>query len=85
MGKVLPFKNKSKRDKKTETLMQLSEEFDAVIVDAVFTQEIDPKDVAGLLAHRLGALIRQLDGADREKLIELCHEITTKQAVKKSM
>lgn len=84
MGKVLQFNKKPVKDAKTDLLIQLSDEFDAVIVDAVFDQEIDPKDVAGLLAHRLGALIRQLEGPDREKLIRICQEITQKQANRSS-
>ena len=82
MGKILQFKSKPEDNDKTSYLLRVSDAIDELIAEAIFDDELDPKDVSGLLAHRLGALIRQLEGGDRDKLIAVCREVMMRQATK---
>lgn len=84
MAKILKFHKRPEVDGKTSSLLKISDEIDALIAEAIFDDEINPRDVAGLIAHRLGALIRQLDGDDHEKLIAVCREVMIRQATKSS-
>jgi hypothetical protein len=82
MAKILKFNKKPEIDPKTANLLAVSDDIDTLMAEAIFDHELDPKDVAGLLAHRLGSLIRQVEGDDRDKLIAICKEVMMRQATK---
>lgn len=91
MGTVIQFPSPGSRDEKrrnaltgeavdTEALrlMQISDEIDAVILKHIESGTVDPRDLAGLLAHRLGTLMRHLD--QKSKLWDVCEKVLKTQA-----
>ncbi len=84
MAKVIPFKNKKKKnqneklDKVTYMLLSFSQEIDETIVGYMTKENLDPKELAGVLAHRLGSLLNLLD--EKEDLWEICENVLRKQA-----
>jgi hypothetical protein len=75
---VVAFRKKSGPDKEALRLMRIADEIDAVILKHLNAETVDPKDLAGLLAHRLGTLMRHLDGKDI--LWDVCEKVLKKQA-----
>ena len=53
-------------------------EIDEVILKHLNDGRIDAKDLAGLLAHRLGTLMRSID--EKSKLWDVCQTVMKKQA-----
>ena len=85
MGKVIPFPSGGKterRDKEVEgdalRLMKIADDIDSLILKHLEDGSIDPHDIAGLLAHRLGTLMRHLD--EKSKLWDVCERVLKKQA-----
>lgn len=79
MAKVLQFRSKGKVDKTTLKLLQVSDELDAVILKHLADEAIDPKDLIGLISHRLGSLIKHID--DKSELWSVCETILKRQAM----
>lgn len=79
-GKVVPFQTLQQKrlDKQSRVLIQISDEIDAIILRHLQLGHCDPKDLAGLLAHRLGTLMKHCDGKD--SLWEVCERVLLKQA-----
>ncbi len=80
MGKVIPFKAKATVSPAAQKMLEIADEIDEVIVDHVVTGKLDPKDMAGLLAHRLGTLMRCVPVEERRQLLHVCQEIAKRQA-----
>jgi len=82
MGKIIKFRSKQavEEERHARVLMQISDEIDTLVLGHILDGQVDPKDLAGLLAHRLGNLIRHLDESDREKLWEVCATVLRRQA-----
>ena len=79
MGKVLPFKPvKGRRDRVAEKLVVIADEIDAVILKNLQEDEIDPRDLVGLLSHRLGTLMNHLE--EKNELWFVCEKVMKKQA-----
>jgi hypothetical protein len=91
VGRVIQFPSPGSRDetqRKPSTreaadtealrLMQISDEIDAVILKHIESGTVDPRDLAGLLAHRLGTLMRHLD--QKSKLWDVCEKVLKTQA-----
>ena len=79
MAKVLPFRPKTQPPKKAAVkLMRLADEIDSIIVDAVTSRNLEARDVAAVLAHRLGTLVRTLD--EKGELLDLCASVARTQA-----
>lgn len=89
MGKVIQFPTgEAKRHRQTKSpgavdtealrLMQVSDELDAVILKYIEAGTVDPRDLAGLMAHRLGTLMRHLD--QKSKLWDVCERVLKSQA-----
>jgi len=80
MAKVIKFKAKpSKLDKHSVELLRIADQIDDVILRNL-SEEVDPRDMAGLLAHRLGTLMRQVGRQDREILWEVVQKVLREQA-----
>jgi len=77
MGKVIQLPVKSK-DAEAERLMGIAHEIDAVILKHLDLGDVDPRDLAGLLAHRLGTLMRHLD--QKSQLWDVCEKVLKAQA-----
>lgn len=89
MGTIIPFAPKRKKDDGKQTvdpaqadeaqrLMDIASELDDVILRNLNQGDVDPRDLAGLISHRLGTLIRHLD--EKERLWTVCEQVLRSQA-----
>ena len=78
MGKVLNFPTRDKKEQEARRLMAIADEIDAVILRHLDGGDVDPRDLAGLIAHRLGTLMRHLD--QKGKLWDVCEKVLKAQA-----
>lgn len=65
-------------DPEARMLMDISDEIDAVIIQHLQAGDVEPRDLAGLLSHRLGSLMKHIEG--KEKLWDVCEKVLKKQA-----
>ena len=78
MGKVLQFKQRDQVGKAAEKMVEIADEIDGVILRRLGDKDIDARDLAGLLAHRLGTLMSHID--EKSELWYLCEKVMKKQA-----
>ncbi|MCB9228454.1 MAG: hypothetical protein H6618_02495 [Deltaproteobacteria bacterium] len=78
MGKVLEFPQERRKDAGLLRLRRASDKIDQVILEAVFSDGVAPHEMAGILAHRLGALIGTTD--QKADLLGLCEKVLKKKA-----
>jgi len=78
MGKVLEFPPERQKDAELVRLKEASDQIDQVVLDAIRQKGIAPTEMAGILAHRLGSLIRHLDQNDA--LLGVCERVIKRQA-----
>ena len=78
MGQVIQFPGPKSAPRDAERLMQIADEIDAIILRHLTEGDIDPRDLAGLLAHRLGNFMRHLD--HRSLLWDVCEKVLKTQA-----
>ncbi len=78
MGKVLNFPTRDKKEQEARRLMAIADEIDSVILRHLDGGDVDPRDLAGLIAHRLGTLMRHLD--QKGKLWDVCEKVLKAQA-----
>jgi hypothetical protein len=78
MGKIIQFPVRDATEASAKQMMRIADEIDAVIVRHLDAGEIDPRDLAGLIAHRLGTLMRHIDG--KSKLWDVCEKVLKAQA-----
>lgn len=78
MGKVIKLPVRGGRDSEAMRLMAIADEIDGIILKHIDAGKVDPRDIAGLLAHRLGALMRHLDKKDQ--LWDVCERVLKAQA-----
>jgi hypothetical protein len=79
MGKVIPFKQRqSAEERVAEKLVHIAGEIDAVILKHLQDEAIDPRDLVGLLSHRLGTLMNHLE--EKSELWYVCEKVMKKQA-----
>jgi len=79
-AKVIPLRPtaKTKLDTSTVKLLRLADEIDALILRHVEAGDVDPKELAGLLSHRLGTLMKHLE--NKEALLDVCMDVLRRQA-----
>ncbi len=80
MAKVLEFKTKQKVDPESLKLLKISDEIDAVILKYLSSGDAEPHEIAGLLSHRLGNLMKHIGGEDKARLWQICARIIGRQA-----
>jgi hypothetical protein len=81
MGKIIKFPVKSMPlDNETERLIKLSDIVDQLIIENLDQGEVEPHELAGIIAHRLGTLIRHIGVDERKQVLEVCLSILTRQA-----
>jgi hypothetical protein len=80
MAKVLEFKIPTKVDAESMKLLKISDEIDAVILRHLAAGEVEPHEIAGLLAHRLGNLMKHIGGEEKMRLWQICSRIIGRQA-----
>ena len=77
MGKLLKFPERKSQDILTaEKLVGIAEEIDAVILQHLQDDMIDPRDLVGLLAHRMGTLMNHLE--EKTELWGVCEKVMKK-------
>lgn len=79
MGDVIKFPKEPRVDPNVRKLKEISDSLDAVIIHALEKEGIDPYELAGLVAHRLGTLIRPIE--QKKKLWGVCEKVLKRQAV----
>ena len=83
MAKVIDFRKRAKARQKvashTVELLIIADEIDKVILRYI-GQDIDPKEMSGLLAHRLGTLRRHVSEDDRKILWLVVKKVLQEQA-----
>lgn len=81
MGKILPFEKRkkcAKDDKVAEKLVIIASEIDEIVLRHLQDDDIDPRDLVGLLSHRLGTLMKHIDR--KSELWHVCQRVMKKQA-----
>lgn len=78
MGKVLKFERKPKVDPVAEKLVAISAAIDEIIMENLLDDDIELRDIVGLLSHRMGTLMRHIDNKD--SLWVVCEKVLKKQA-----
>jgi hypothetical protein len=76
MGKIINFPDR-RYDQNIAKLKDISDSMDKIIIEAV-SNGMDPNEVAGILAHRLGALMRNME--QKSKLWDVCERLLKRQA-----
>lgn len=79
MAKIIKFPKEQRVSKQIQTLKRISDDIDKIIVSALITDGVDPHELAGLMAHRLGSLLRGFD--DKSKTWYVCEKVLKKQAI----
>lgn len=82
MGKIINFPGKMKYSSEVELLKEISDDFDDVIISSLSEKDIDPKELAALIAHRFGSLLAL--APEKAKLWKVCSKIICDQAGLKS-
>jgi len=65
-------------DHEARVLIGISNEIDAIVLRHLQAGDVEPRDLAGLLSHRLGTLMCHIEG--KEKLWGVCEKVLKKQA-----
>ena len=80
MGKVLEFKTPEERRAETVTykLVKMADEIDQVLMRHLADEDIDPRELVGVLSHRLGSLMNRLE--EKDELWYVCQKVMKKQA-----
>lgn len=73
-----PKNDSAKVDGETMRLLRIADEIDAIILKHLNAGEIAPRDLAGVISHRLGTLMRHLEG--KEQILDICQKVITRQA-----
>ena len=77
MGKVLDFRKKQQEREVTHLLVELSGRIDQILLSGL-ENGLDPKEVAGILSHRLGNLMSHID--NKEELWDICERVLKREA-----
>lgn len=78
MGTVIQFPSREPQDAEALRLMKIADEIDSVILKHLDQGKVDPEELAGLLAHRLGTLMRHMD--EKNRLWGACEKVLKTQA-----
>ncbi len=80
MGKVIEFKTREmKREERvTQKLVKMADEIDQVLLRHLSDEDIDPRELVGVLSHRLGTLMNHLE--EKAELYYVCQKVMKKQA-----
>ena len=69
-------KGKAPSRDRTVIMKKVSDRIDALLTECLNNDELALHELAGLLAHRLGALIKITE--ERAKLVELCERLISR-------
>ena len=77
-AKIIKFPEKDQDFKGTMKLLKIADQLDKIIVENLESGKLNLNEVAGILAHRLGSLIRIAE--QKQDLLNLCNSVVKKQA-----
>ena len=80
MGKVLEFKTKDVKREEViaHKLVAMADEIDQVIMEYLTDPQVDPRELVGVLSHRLGSLMSHLE--QKDELWYVCQKVLKRQA-----
>jgi hypothetical protein len=80
MAKVLEFKTLEQRREVTVTykLVKMADEIDQLLMRHLADDDIDPRELVGVLSHRLGTLMNRLE--EKDELWHVCQKVMKRQA-----
>jgi hypothetical protein len=78
MAKIIPFPKNLPDQRVAEKLVKVSQNIDAVILEALTDPDIQLSELTGIVAHRLGSLMRNID--ERSELWPFYEQLVRKQA-----
>jgi hypothetical protein len=78
MGEVIDMSKRRKPSPETVRLFKLGADVDALIKNSINEGKIPVKDIAGLIAHRLGNFLGLID--KKQELFDVCVKIIKEQA-----
>ena len=78
MGKILNFPSHKSHSYEVVELKKVSDNIDSILIDALENKGLEPFEVAGLLAHRLGTFMRPIEF--KKELWRVCKEVIKKEA-----
>ena len=78
MGKILQFPKRSQKDLNAQKAKAFSDSLDTIITKTIINKNLQPIEISGILAHRLGALLKNIE--QKNQLWPLCQTVITKQA-----
>lgn len=76
-AKILEKKN-SVVDHEAELLLKIANQIDAIIIEELERGEVSGVELAGVLAHRLGAILKNLN--NKADMWHLCQKIIERKA-----
>ena len=78
MGKVLHFPKRSQKDLNAQKAKKFSDSLDLIITKTLLNKDLQPIEISGILAHRLGALLKNIE--QKNQHWPLCQTVIKKQA-----
>lgn len=78
MGKVVDLFSKKRISPDDKMILQLSDDIDALFKKWLMNPKLKIRDLAGVVAHRLGSLLLLVD--KKQELWDVCADIAKKQA-----
>ena len=77
-SKVIKFPQKDQDYKETMKLLKVSDQLDQIIIENIESGKLSMNEIAGLLAHRLGSLVRMSE--QKQDLLQVCLSVISRQA-----
>jgi hypothetical protein len=77
MGDIIQFPKGRRLDSNILKLKAISDQLDQILISAL-EDDVDTHELSGLVAHRLGNLMRNVD--EKTKLWMICEKVLKKQA-----
>ena len=78
MGQIIYFPKNDFNKEDALKVKNFSDAIDQVVLNAIRKKRVPPQEIAGVLSHRLGALLKSID--EKKRLWHICGEITKQQA-----
>lgn len=80
MAKIIEFKTKevAREELVANKLVKMADEIDEVMMNYLTDPDVDPRELVGVLSHRLGALMSHLE--EKDELWHVCQAVMKKQA-----
>lgn len=79
MGKIIQFPAHKRHDAQLHTMKAFADDLDQLMLHAILEQGLEAREVAGIVAHRLGTLMKSID--EKSELWGVCQKVVEKQAV----